>query len=326
VFKVLINVKHWWGNGRAPAATPVPYEVVCTCGRSSRGQRETRHQVVPCPGCGRQLFVLPTSPLPAIGSSAAKPTEATTPQRRWPVWFGPVVAGGLTLAVVVGIFAVVFSHLRDRQAASTRPTTADVENHVTAARQAVADGDFSHAAQQCATALKLLHDQPDLVPTAEQHRLEELHRQAAVLADWPRDSLDRLLGPAAQLKDEQFQRVVAGYRGKTVILDIDVRRDPAGHHHVIKHRPDGDATVRLQLDNLALLKPLPLADPQRLFFAVRLAGAHREGPGVFTAEFEPNSGVLLTDPEVGAKCSLERFDDVLRGVVQRQSKWLAGAR
>src|SRR5260370_42281357 len=74
----------------------VSYDVLCSCGQSLRGARQRRHQVVPCPGCGRGVFVLPESPLETGEAAPAAPVSA----RPW--WHAPLLAGGPWLGALLG--------------------------------------------------------------------------------------------------------------------------------------------------------------------------------------------------------------------------------
>src|SRR5262249_56420555 len=87
------------------------------------GGRQTRHQVVPCPECGRGVFVLPRSPWPPPGRGSSRrrtagPEGAGAPDavaaRGLRLWRWPLLAAGITLAVVMVGFAVLFNLLPQR--------------------------------------------------------------------------------------------------------------------------------------------------------------------------------------------------------------------
>ena len=73
---------------------------------------------------------------------------------------------------------------------------------------------------------------------------------------------------------------------------------------------------------MKLLRRLPLAEPTRLLFGVRLAGVRRDTPTSWEVVFEPESGVLLTDPGAAAVCCPYLGEAELRTLVQRQAEWL----
>jgi hypothetical protein len=87
----------------------MPFRIRCVCGQFSEGVRGPRHHVLPCPGCGASLFVLPRSPLPP--SPDEEPAEGLSPPRRRSPWLLPLAAGGLTLAVVAVGLVLALSHL-----------------------------------------------------------------------------------------------------------------------------------------------------------------------------------------------------------------------
>src|SRR5438105_1847067 len=99
-------------------ARATPYEVVCSCGRTVRGERGRRHQVVPCPGCGRGLFVLPRSPWLAPAGTGGPSLAGRL--LRGP-WRWPVLAGTVSLVVIVAGFLIVLP----RMARSKRPAETD---------------------------------------------------------------------------------------------------------------------------------------------------------------------------------------------------------
>src|SRR5579884_3640983 len=93
------------------------YAVPCPCGQTARGQRQRRHQVVPCAACGKPVFVLPDS------AWAAAPTEAQAARTRWRAWRGPLLAGAVCLALVLAGFLLLLPHLnRPAPAAAGQPS------------------------------------------------------------------------------------------------------------------------------------------------------------------------------------------------------------
>ena len=102
----------------------------------------------------------------------------------------------------------------------------------------------------------------------------------------------------------------------------EVRRDAQRNY-----RLDYDFFVRekraaVELGSLQLLHTLPLGRPQRLLFGVRLASVALEPGGNWVIRFDPDSGVLLTDPGAVAACYSRPLDG-LEEVLQRQAAWIA---
>jgi DNA-directed RNA polymerase subunit RPC12/RpoP len=332
VFKTMIRVQQWWTNGRPEATSP--YEIICHCGKVSRGQRDSRHQTIACPACGRKLFVLPRSPFAPGSSSAVSPLPVKNSQNPAPVppvarvnpWVWPVVAGSLTLAIASALMVLLLSHLQSqRPTLATTPAwnSADVDGHLQAARRAIDGSDFKRAAEDLQAVQSMLRQQPELLPAVEARRLAHLERQVALVADWPREPLEQILTRVGKLNPREWEAVVRGYRGQAVLLDVVARRDPAGRYHVDNKHPAGEATLRLELQNLRVLQSLPLADPQRLLLGARLAEIRREGAGSYLVQFEPDSGVLLTDADLAGKCVLQPLDESMHEVLRRQAGWVA---
>jgi hypothetical protein len=271
---------------------------------------------------------LPQGPFSPLADPAAKVPglSATARQSGINPWLWPIMAGGLTLAIVSAVLVLILSHLQtNRTGRPSQPsrTTADVESRIQTARKAIAGGDLKKAVEELDAARELIRQQPDLVPAIEARRLAALQREVALVNDWPREPLEQILARVGKLNPREWDVVVAGYRGKPAIFDLEVRRDPTGRYRVEGKRPAGEVTLRLELQNLAVLHPLPLADPQRLIFGARVTEIRREGAGTYAVLFEPDSGVLLTDPEVAAKCFLQPLDEPMREVIRRQADWLA---
>src|SRR5437016_1706805 len=116
-----------------PAAAPVTeYEVVCGCGRTVRGERGRRHQVVPCPGCGRPLFVLPRSPWSA---PAGRGGPALAGRLLASPWRWPVLAGAVSAVVIVAGFTIVLPYLaRGKHRGENEPPAAPVASSEILAR------------------------------------------------------------------------------------------------------------------------------------------------------------------------------------------------
>src|SRR6516162_3379790 len=116
--KALARLQHWWKNGLTDAHRQVPYQIVCACGQPAHGLRKAKHQIILCITCNRKLFVLPFSPLPPVKRPSQDTLASKTELVRWRSrpWFGPLVAGGLTLLASVIIFALVLNRITaDRQ-------------------------------------------------------------------------------------------------------------------------------------------------------------------------------------------------------------------
>src|SRR5207253_2268298 len=129
------------------------------------GLRRPRSQVVRCPGCSRDLFVLARSPLPAprattwsasgrrrlgqalaAGSSSrvAPPSAGAS----WAFWRWPLLAAGLTL-LLVSVGLVVLFHLAGQRATPTTPSAeADPQSLVQEGDAALARGNLQLAADR----------------------------------------------------------------------------------------------------------------------------------------------------------------------------------
>lgn len=285
------------------------------------GSRQQCHQVLACPNCQDNVFVLPISPLPSVqGSEAA---AAPTVERGF--WHPPLRAAVITVALlsVMGMVILVV-WLPNRAAAPKQQPKAppNIDGTLASAREALGRGYYQTASAELNAVWRHVEDNPATVSVAERRTLAALRSQANLLADLLRESLEQILGHAAGLREAEweanFQR---HYRGKGVLFLASVRRDAQGQYH-ISYRPFvGSEEARLELADLRLLRLLPLDDPQMLLFGARLASARREAGGQWVIRFEPDSGVLITNPEAATSCCLQPLDEKLQEILQRQQHW-----
>ncbi len=315
-------LRHWQRESPRAPEVPVAYQVVCACGRPVTGQRQRQHQVVPCPSCKKALFILPRSPWPDSHPGAA---PVAAPQSRRASWYLPAAAGVAALAVMGGLYLGLRPYLSRQRAqdASEESPIAAIREDMAAGRQALADGNFRTAQRRLANAFAL-HERHRGLPPPEQRRLIQLHRQADLLANLLSLSLQEVLHQGLRVRDEEeWQAQFADYRGRAVVFDDVVRRDAAGRPVLATCTvAAGTVQARVALEDLGLLRRLPLEEPVRLLFGARLDRCAREEGGVWVIRFQPDSGVLLTDPDIAAACCPAPLDDDLLEVVKRQEKWL----
>jgi hypothetical protein len=279
-----------------------------------------------CSSCGRQQFVLPLSRLPAIDDgrqASAAAGAAGSPQARW--WL-PITAAGLTLIIVVFLFNVLLSDLFRRNP-GPRPEGPDgVAKHLSAGKQALGQGKFRLAARELESAETLRFRYPETLNAGERRQLTQLQKQAALLGDLLPESLDEILRHAADMSElderEWQEQFAARYQGKAVVFDDEVRQDGSayrllGYSFFVRGRP-----ARVALEDLKLLRPLPLQRSQRLLFGARLASVRPEAGGVWVVHFVPDSGVLLTDADA-VHAAYPIPADELREVLERQREWAA---
>jgi hypothetical protein len=317
------RVRRWWRPGaRRPAA--VPYEVACACGQVARGTRQAHHQVVRCGTCRQPVFVLPASPLPHWSTADMPAPSSVVPSvaaRRSPqrFWLWPLVAGTATLAVAAGCILSLLWYIKPHPQSAAPGRVEDVDALVTASQKDLAAGKFRLAKDQLQRAVGLLGQQPG--PRARE--VSQLHRQAALLADLLTEPLGGILQSAATQHEEEWEAQFArDYLMRSVVFDADVSRDGAGQLRLDFHVQAGAEPARIDVNDLKLLAKLPRDRPPRLLFGARLAHIAREAPGVWVVRFDPDSGVLFTDPgAVGAACP-GPTDEELAALLRRQKQWL----
>lgn len=278
-------------RGRAGDGPPVPYAVTCSCGQVLRGQRQKTHQVVKCPGCGRDRFVLPLSPLTAVSAPAG-----TAGPSAWHFWRWPLIAGGATAGVagLALVLVLVFGPSRSDRPRDPAPE-ARFDAHVQAGQQALTEGAFRRAARELAAAEELGPNVPSRW-NAQSKRLRQQQRQAALVADLLAESPVEIVRHAVGIPEAEWRELFQQrYAGRAVILDDVVRQTAGGEYQIDFRGRFGGSEVRFDLKALRLLASLALQKPRRLVFGFRLAAVRREPSGDWVLTPDPDSGVLITD-------------------------------
>jgi hypothetical protein len=273
--------------------------------------------------------VLPVSPLPSVvdsliesRKSAGLPAAAVAkPGARLRGLALLVALAGLVAAMLYGLAAYgpwsrgVAQRLS--QSRSARQSVGPPEALLKNAREYLAVGNFR-------LALTVLQDleaeQSRGVVGLPRLQWEPLLAQAALLAELSAESLEEILAHAAGAQPAEWElEFPARFRGKAFVFDMEVSGPPGGpYDHTWATRRD----VHMAFAEVQLLRRLPLAEPTRLLFGVRLAGVHRDTPASWEVRFEPDSGVLITDPAAAAACCPFLDEDDLHALVRRQSGWL----
>ena len=315
-----------WRPAPSGSSVVVPFEVTCACGQVVRGRRLRRHQVVRCPACGAAVFVLPRSPWPPVDGSPL-PAGGAAPRARSP-WLMPAVAGAVSLAILVVLFLLALPLLSRHPSVRRTEEASPAERlavRLDLGRRALADGNYRVALRELNLAVEVRDSHPGLLAPADDRRLTRLQRQADLLARLLNRSLEEIVQEAALVRDpDEWQaRFDDDYRGRSVIFDDAVGRDADGRpalatYAVIVNKE----TVRLALEDLKLFQALPLQPPARMLFGARLAGCARGEGGGWVIRFEPDSGVLLTDPGAAASCCPAPLGRELEEVLRRQEEWL----
>jgi hypothetical protein len=200
------------------------------------------------------------------------------------------------------------------------------KQRVDAGRQALTDGSFNVAARELKTAVELRDLRPKVLTANESRDLNQLQRQADFLAHVHSLPLRDVLMEALRTRNngDWQARFEMEHKGKAVIFDDVVRRDPATGRLVLgcfEVRAEGEKAI-VALDDLKIFLPLRLEEGHRLIFGGRLRSLEREAGGAWVVRFEPDSGVLLTDAAALAACSAAPPDaDALR-TLRRQEEWL----
>jgi hypothetical protein len=297
------------------------------------GDRKITFQVVPCPGCKTDLFILPLSPLPSPGSLAGlKPArEAQAPSvparrvRRWLMLAAVSSVGVFTIAVLAGLAAAFLGNRATEENGSVPDATRAPEElrvHEKKAREFIASGNFRLALVQLDAVSKA--QQRLGIIGRRQAQVMALRREIGLYADLLEEPLEEILEHAIRLPEAEWRlEFDRRYRGKALILDTELRPTDNELLPGYLFQVQGE-TVRLNLRELPVLQQLALEQPQRVLFGARLADIRRAGPGAWAVHFASDSAVLLTDPAAAA-ISCPPLDQArVRELLQKQKKLADG--
>jgi len=222
------------------------------------------------------------------------------------------------------LFLAVKPYLRRSPSPPETTPGVNIRAHIEAGRHALREEAFRLALKELNAASEQCDHTPDALSREEHRQLNQLRRQSDLLAHLLDRSLEEILQQAMQHRSEdEWREKFKDYRGRTVLFDDVLRLDsmhrPILGSYVVRV---GEVEARVALDNLPLLRQLPLDPPQRWLFGARLASCRREDGGVWVVRFEPESVVLLTDEGATAACYPGSMNAELRAVLQRQDDWL----
>jgi hypothetical protein len=292
------------------------------------GERQRRRQILPCPACGRPVFIFPRSPF-SNRTGVLRPSDDSGDRfrgrfSRWlAVWRRPLLAALITLVLLGLFFWGSLPYLGRRPAP---PEYSDeARTHMDAARRAMREGSFHRAKEEITAAVQVRDRRPEVLKAEEIQQLDQLRREVLMLDALLSQSLQNLLRQAVsvQREDEWQRRFDRDYRGRSVIFDdeVDAAVDGRAVLRFYEVRV-GQETARILIGDLKVLQSLPLQPPQRMLFGGRLASFARDDDGVWVIRFEPDSGVLLTDEDAVAAWRPLLLDAEMREVLRRQSRWL----
>ena len=233
-----------------------------------------------------------------------------------------LVLGG---ALAMGLsFLLVRPYLRRSVPAPDTEAAMDARALLEAGEQQLREGNIHLSLKKLNAALATDARHADALNREERHRLEQLRRQTDLLARLLDQPLEEIVRQAMQHRsDEEWREKFADYRGRTVVFDDVLRRDAQGRpvlgFYVVRV---ADVEARVALEDLTLLRELPLDPPRRWLFGARLANCRREEGGIWILRFEPDSVVLLSDENVAAACCPLPLEEGLLAVLKRQDEWL----
>jgi hypothetical protein len=236
----------------------------------------------------------------------------------------------LALVILVGgaaamglVFLVAWQYLARAPRERSEPA-ADARAFMEAGQRALGEGNVHLALKELNAAIEQRERDPNSLSREEHRQLNQLRRQIDLLAHLLDNHLGEILQQALQHRSaEEWRAKFEDYRGRTVVFDDALRQDARGQPALAVYEVHaGEVKARLALEDLTLLRQLPLDPPRRWLFGARLTSCRREEGGVWVFHFEPDSTVLLTDETAAAACCPPPLDEELREVLRRQDEWL----
>jgi hypothetical protein len=232
-----------------------------------------------------------------------------------------VLGGALSMTL---IFFLVRPYLRRSGAADALGRPADVHALLEEGERQLREGNAFLALKALNAALDQSARHPEPLSREEHQHIEQLRRQADLLSRLLDQPLEEIAHQAMQHRsDEEWAEKFRNYRGRSVVFDDVLRLDAQDRlvlgNYVVRV---GDMEARIVLEDLTLLRQLPLDPPRRWLFGARLAGCRREQGGIWVIRFEPDSAVLLSDESAAAACCPHPLTEELLDVLKRQDEWL----
>ncbi len=312
----------WFASKRRSASDP--FHVHCSCDHLLQGTRGPRYQVLYCPSCSKPVFILAHSPyldtpqrLPHAEDAAGWHSHIPTFINTWKL---PLITGAATLVVLLLLLWQLLGTL------SRKASPAQLKAHWDQGSRALEEGSFHKALDELRSAARERARGPGILSPEDNRRLDELLAEAELLDRLLVESLGEILRQAMATRSEEWQRhFERDYLGRSILFDGELRLGNAGLPELPFHVVEaGGETARVALEELQLLKMLPLTETQRMIFGARLRWLGRDKQGSWVVEFEPDSGVLITDPSLLASWRPTLVDAATRGVLQRQAGWARG--
>ncbi|HEV3143601.1 MAG TPA: hypothetical protein VGZ47_06905 [Gemmataceae bacterium] len=299
-----------------------PFALPCQCGAMLHGERTASHQVLRCPHCRAERFILPRSPLPNVKAHTADSSSSILRVGPWRVWRWPLL--GATLALIVGVAGVLLLLNILGPETKTEPGISieqQAERHFQAGQSAINTGSFHQANRELAAALELAPRVPERWPASRRQEVVQLQRQAGIVADLLTEAPTEIIRNSLGMPEAEWQAIFArNYAHRSIILDDTIHKDASGFHLGFRMRVAGSA-AHWDLNQLAVLKAVDLFQPRHIILGLRLAEIRREAKGSWLVIPEPDSGVLFTDPRFFVGLSVA-VDGEIEQVLKAQQEWV----
>jgi len=294
-----------------PEAT---YQVTCSCGQSLNGTRQASFQVVRCPSCGGDRFILPRSPFSPIAGKAAPsphPSPIWGPSHK--VWLFPALATAITAAVLLAVYLIFLKPEKPKEDGLQGNEPA--QERLARAERYISEGSFQLAANALASS------RGESLSGRESRRWQQLYREASLLADLSAEPIEDILRHAGGVSEQEWKAAFPRrYQGKAFLFDIHVQRLPTGRVQADYVLPGPDP-ARLEWGDLEVLRTTDLDESRRIILGVRLAGIALEPPGPsWVVRFQPQSGVFLTDAEAAALCCPPLGKPEAQAILKKQAQ------
>lgn len=301
------------------------YLVPCPCGATATGWRSAAFQEFPCPQCGRRLIAFPAHPWlegPGVADrSAAGPLQGK--ETRKSILFWPVLAGAVTLALLIVLYLVVLAPILSRNGKPPPVVSKGLApgDALVLARDLLEKGQFRRAFET----LDGLADKAGFDKKTSVLR-QQLHREAALLADLSAEPLEDLLLHAGATAPEEWQAESRRrYRGRAFVFQATFEKKAGGWESDYPLETDRGEKVRMLWDGLAVFDALPGPGPHHLVIGARLESLEIEAPGpAWTLRWQSGSGVLLTSAAALRTCCPDLDGPELEDLVRRQFRWATG--
>ncbi|MFO0945371.1 MAG: hypothetical protein U1D30_05400 [Planctomycetota bacterium] len=331
--------------GRKSAA-PRPFSTRCLCGEVVEGFRQPECQILTCPACRASLIIFPQSPLPEpdvpVKKGRARAREKSDPSLknapraverpaalprkplreiirekagRWRA----ALSGPRTILAVVVVLVLVTGWWQWR-ARELRRLREQLDPSGRRGLQALANGDLETAWEELSLSVHAMDRLQETFPGGASYR--QAYSELAIARDLLDESLEFELTGGTKSPEAVSRKI----RDRAFVLDAEVEPGENGAWVVHAAVFMDETPVPFDAHDFRLFGQIGIHRRTRLIFGARLEGVSKDSSGRWSVRWQPDSGVLITEPALLDRLGLSRdpetagVRDFQRGILSNRSE------